>query len=723
MSQRDRPMARRRALGLVLATLVAVVLGVSPPAARTALAAGTLRLEADATYTLDPDAGRVHVAIRTHATSLKPNSATTIYFYREIYFPLQPEATNIRASDSGGAISVTTKQHKFYIEAVVRLRAPLYYLDSGTFTLRYDLVGGEPRSDSPTRVGKAFSTFGVWAWGDDGRSTVEVRTPAGFTTDVEGDSLVLTSAPSGQVLRASPPKSEEFYAIVSAENRTAYADTRLSFDGGVKVVVLAWPEDDDWESTVSETLRDGLPGLRRLIGLDWPVVHDLSVRERYTPALEGYAGVFFEEDQRIDVSEDLDPVVIVHEASHAWFNSELFDDRWIYEGLAEEYAWLVLTEVGLDPGDLPDRPEPDDPAHVDLAVWTYPFVIRDEDTDDREHYGYDASFWVMHQVVESAGVDVMRAAFAAAERGRAAYAGAGAPEAHSGRYDWRYLLDLVEPIEKPDPADVEDAIRDFVIYDTDDPLLASRAPARAAYRELLEAGDGWLPPWTVRRRLDIWDFPGATKAIAEATAVLALRDQVAAAAEILGLEPDDALRDAYEDAQNGLAGATSIANDELAALAALADAKAKVEAAPDLLTQAGLIGETPGVPYAAARLAFEAGDLEGATSQAAAASAVIEGAAAIGQQRVTIAVGVALVALVLLVLLVILLRRRGRRRRALALAAAGSPTAVFLGTDPAPANDPAPPEAYATLAADPAPEPPPSSASRPDDEGGPTEPL
>ena len=90
-----------------------------------------------------------------------------------------------------------------------------------------------------------------------------------------------------------------------------------------------------------------------------------------------------------------------------------------------------------------------------------------------------------------------------------------------------------------------------------------------------------------------WDFPGRRSAIAEATAVLALRDQVAAAAGALGLEPDDALRRAYEDARDGFAGATTLANDQLAALAAVADAKAKVDAAPDLLAQVGLIGETP----------------------------------------------------------------------------------------------------------------------------------
>jgi hypothetical protein len=717
MGQRPSSGPRRRIGGLLLATFLALGVSAAPPAVRTALAAGPLAVQANATYTLDPGAARVHVAIDFRATNLKPNSATLIYYYRDITFGVQLEARSVRASDGSGGIGVTTRARQFYTEATVHLRTNLYYRGSTRFTIRYDLVGGAPRSTSPTRVGRAFATFGVWAWGDAGSaSTVEVVTPAGFESQVDGDALQAKAGTSGRTLQASPADPEKFYSIVSAENREAYSSTRISLEGGVKIVVLAWPEDKTWTATVSETLQKGLPALRELIGLDWPVAHDLSVRERYTPALEGYAGVFFEEDQRIDVSEDLDPVVIVHEASHAWFNTNLFQERWIYEGLAEEYSSLVLTGAGLDPGDPPTRPSLDDPAHVDLTVWTFPYVIRDQKTDDRERYGYEASFWVMHQIVESAGIDVMRTAFAAADEGRTAYVGSGAPEAHSGLHDYRYLIDLVEPIGKPEPSAVDDAIRDFVLYDTDAPLLAARGPARAAYRGLLEAGDGWLPPWTVRRRLDIWDFPGATKAIEEATAVLALRDQVAAVAGPLGLEPDDALRDAYEHAQSGFAGATSMANAELAALAAVADAKAKIEATPDLMTQVGLIGESPSVPYAAARSAFGAGDLEVATSQAAAASAVINGAAAIGQQRVAIAVGMTLVTLLLLVLLVVLLRRRGRRRRALALAAAVP--ATDPATDPATAFEPAPTEAYATLAADPAEEPPPPSAGPPDVEGG-----
>lgn len=700
----------RRVAGVLVASLVAVALAISPPAVQPALAASTLRIQADAIYTLEPDAGRVKVEIAFKVTNLKPNSASFVYFYRELGFPLQPEASTVRVS--GGAGSIATEKRDGYTEAVVRLRANLYYRDTTTFTIRYELLGAEPRSDEPIRVGAAFATFGVWAWGDAGRSTVEVRTPPGFVTQVDGGPLDLATRPGGQVLSAVPQDPETFFAIVNAENRSAYEQTRISFDGGVEIVVLAWPEDDAWDETVSDILRRGIPELRALIGLPWPVAHDLNVRERYTRALEGYAGVFFVDDQRIDVSEDLDPVTIMHEATHAWFNDELIEERWIYEGLAEEYAWQALRAIGVDPGPGPERPDLDDPGHLVLVGWRFPQVIRDQTTDDRERYGYGAAFYVIHELVEAAGPERMRDAFAAIDASLTAYVGAGPRETVDLANDWRRLLDLAQPIDQPDSASLEEVLRTFAISEIDGRGLTNRKPAREQYRALVEAGDGWLPPWFVRKRMGEWGFVGAVKAMEQATAVLALRDKVTAAAGALGLEPDGALRAAYEGAQDGFDGATAIANDQLAALARLADAKAKVDAAPDFLTQLGLIGATPGVPYEAARAAFEAGNLEEAVTSAADVITIIEGAPAIGQQRLLLAVGSTAALLLVLFGCFLLLRRRGRRRRALALALA---TAAPADPDP---TVPAPTEAYATLAADPAEAPPPPSAGPPGDEGG-----
>jgi hypothetical protein len=167
----------------------------------------------------------------------------------------------------------------------------------------------------------------------------------------------------------------------------------------------------------------------------------------------------------------------------------------------------------------------------------------------------------------------------------------------------------------------------------------------------------------------------------------------------LDLVPDGALKTAYEGATDSLDGATAIANQELASLAAIDDARTNVGARPDLASQIGLIGETPTEPYEAARSAFQAGHLDLAIALANTASSIVSGAAAVGQQRLILVVVLTVAVLLLLGLLVSMVRRRSRRRRMLALTAAPAPVAP----DPSPfAADPAPTEPYATLAADPA---------------------
>jgi len=685
--------------GLVLGLFLGVGLALTPATARPAAAADALRVSADATYTMDPNAGRVHVAIRYAVTDLKPNSSQFIYYYTGYRFAIQREAKSVRASDAGGALSTGTTGHAHYIEVDVRFRRNVYFQDTAKFTVRYDLVGGAPRSASSIRVGKAFATWGVWAWGDPGRGSVVVNLPQGFDSSIDGGPMSKTTTSGTDTWRARPDKPEEFFAVLSAENTLAYRQDRLSLDGGVEIVVMSWPEDLRWDDTVSATLRSALPDLRKLIGLDWPVSHDLDVRERYTPALEGYAGVFFTEDQRIDVSEDLDPLVIVHEASHAWFNDSMFPERWIYEGLAQEYAWRVQQDLGGKDGGPPSAPDPKDPGRVLLSRWTFPEVIRDQKTDDRERYGYEASFWVIHLLVHSAGLDVMRGVFAAADAHTTAYPGAGSPETVTAN-SWRRLLDLVEPLDRADPVEVEDAFRQLVLPPSDGAQLEQRTAARSEYRKLLDAGDGWLPGWYVRRPMGEWSFDVAEQRIAQAAGLLALRDEVEAAAGPLDLHPDGALQAAYEGADDGFDDATALAQDELAALTAISDAKAAVTSEPDLISKIGLLGTDANVRYEGARTRFESGDIAGSKAWAEGAVAVVAAARSVGEQRLATVIGAAIA---LLVLIVVLLRLR-RRRRQRAVAALAVP--ALAGP-------------YATLAADPDAAPPSTSELPPAVEGGP----
>lgn len=714
----------RRLAGMLLGTILATLVAWSPPAVQPAFAAGSLGVRANTTYTVDPDAGRVHVAITYTVTNNKPNTATIIYYYRELTFGIQPDSRAVRASDSSGSLAVSTRERKNYTEVEVRLRANLYYRRSTTFTLRYDLVGGAPRSETPIRVGKAFATFGVWAFGDRNKGTVEVRVPSGYTTDVQGDELPRVSGGvgTGTVLRAKPTVPDEFFAIVSADNDQSFAEERISLPGGVEIIVMAWPEDDEWGRTVATTMERGVPRLQSLIGLDWPVFRDLLVRERYTPALEGYAGVFFEDSQTIEMSEDLDPATTLHEASHAWFNDKLFRERWITEGLAEVYSYRVheaIADVVYDP---PIEPDPEDPAFVRLNVWVFPAIVRD-DTDAKELYGYAASLWLVDMIVDEAGVDRMREAFRTARENLTAYPGTGTPEKVTLSDGWKRFLDLTQPIDEEDPAEILEAIETFVLAPGDEGILDRRAAARDAYRKLLADPDGWVPPWYVRGPLGEWKFEDATTRIAEAEKALALREQVEAAAAAEGLVLDDSLRLAYEGAQDGFAGAEKLAADQLAAIAAIAAARVQVDATPDFVAQLGLMDQAPRVPYEASRAAFESGDLGAAVAKAGEAGSIIAGAPAIGQQRLLMGVSVAVGLLVLLLVALLLLRRRRRRARAAvavsvaaAAPAAAVPPAEVVPADGAPAVALEP---SATLGADPVVPAPPFGEAAPDPEGGP----
>ena len=181
------------------------------------------------------------------------------------------------------------------------------------------------------------------------------RRPAGFEVETSGstDRRDRRRTASRRSPRPAIADPTEWYAVVVADRHDALTQRparprrrRARRDPGLARghgVADAGPRP----------ARDGLPVLVEKIGLDWPVEGDIEVAEVHTPLLEGYAGVFYTDEDRIEISEDLDELTIVHEASHAWFNADLFVGRWINEGFADEYASRVLDEVsvgGLGPG-------------------------------------------------------------------------------------------------------------------------------------------------------------------------------------------------------------------------------------------------------------------------------------------------------------------------------------------------------------------------------------
>ncbi len=509
--------AARPAWLLLAATVLALVASLGPLTAPTAQAAtDDLTLASASTYTLVPAKKVIRVVVDVSARNDKPNQTSggvvTRYFYDSFRIGIQPEATSIKATSGGVDLSTTTRPRDGYKELEVRFRASLFYGQTATARVTFDLPGGAPRSKSEVRSGPAFATFVGWAFGDSG--SVRIVIPAGFEAETTGSAVARTTAGAATVFSATGITDvPDWYVVVNADRKAALTNVRLDLAGGEHLVIHAWPDDPAWKTEVSDLLTKGLPELVKETGLAWPVSGDLDVFEVHTPLLEGYAGIFFEGENRIEISEDLDDLTILHEASHAWFNGDVFQGRWINEGLADTFASMSLDAIGLGPWN-PSDVSPTDAAAVKLNDWVFPGRINDDQTDAREQFGYDASWTVLRAIAREVGPEPMRDVLTAAQGHQIAYVGAGAPETISGPTDWKRLLDLLD--ERGHRGSADDLFRRWVVTAADAEELDARAAARTEYAGLLAAGGDWLPPMYVRDSLAGWRFDEADARIATA---------------------------------------------------------------------------------------------------------------------------------------------------------------------------------------------------------------
>ena len=689
------PHRRSRLLGVVSLAIVAFLLSASPgrPAAAAAAFDDGIDVRTASTYTLDPAALVVRVTVDVAATNTTPSRTAggviTRTYFAAVHLALQPEATTVRATSAGRRLGTSIDDRKEFRRLAVTLPARLYYQQTARVRVTYLLPGAKPRSISDIRVGQAYASFTAWVNGD--RASVRIVVPDGYHPTVSGATLSERDVGGRRVLTADGiADPATWYATVDADRPNALALHYLTIPTGEAVVVRAWPEDGAWAERVSDRLERGLPALDKLIGLPWPVVGELLVTEVHSPLLEGYAGFYHPDTGGIEVSEELDDLTILHEASHAWFDGVLFDGRWINEGLADTYATKALAQIGITSAPPYDYPRSASFAFA-LDDWPPLGRIADDAAAQREDYGYQTSFRVVQSFVTAAGDDAMRKVFAAAAANELPYVGAPAIEHRTAPPDWRTLLDYLD--ERAAAPNADALFREYVATPSEVSVLATRAAARERYAKLVADGQGWLPGYAIRSAMTDWRFDTATTSIAAAESVLDLRDQIAAAGAPIGLAAPGALREAYQNAYTDLTGVQSRATQELKAATAIATAARRVSAPRDLLTSIGLIGVEPATMIDTAKAEFEADRIVSAESRAEDATATLDRAAGLGAQAVVgLVVTVAGVGLVV----VLAVRRRRALARAPAVAAATAAEGALWGPGVLPAG---------TLPSQPDPEP------------------
>jgi hypothetical protein len=503
--------------------------------------------------------------------------------------------------------------------------------------------------------------FPVWAFGtqDEPGGSVDVELPPGYAPEIQGFSMSQSQMPDGGVrLTARPDDPLAFFAYLSAERPGAFSNHAITLsldETQARFLVRAWEDDPAWDQEVARLLRRGLPALESLIGVEYPVGLRVSVEEAATSRLGEYAGVYNRLTGVIRVRYDADAFVTLHEAAHLWFNDQLFQDRWIGEAWAEFYGVTAGQRIGAS-GAIFDLTDDLLDARIPLNDWGEIGV----ESLQVEDFAYAATYGLARRIAHRAELAGLRDVWRAAEAKEMAYqpmhASATATSAARPEVEgWQRLLDLLE--ERTDES-FTDLWQDWVVNDPEQRQLAARQAARHEYAEALAAAEDWELPAAIRGDLEAWQFKEANDALADAEDVLDDRDLIEASAADLQLTPPDTLRAEFEG-NGGLQAAAEEADAERSALRLLTSATAQLEGEPALVEAIGLLGTNPELDLAAARDAFEAGQLDEARLAAARATEVRQDADDTGRFRVLAAGGAILLFDLLVMGMLVGRRRRG----------------------------------------------------------------
>ncbi len=617
-----------------------------------------LELEVVTTYDMRPADGRIEVRLDIGATNTLTDATddfgVTRYYFDEVVFAIPIEAVDVVASDDSGdlAVDMVERPDDGITEASIALRSRLYSGQSRDLRLRFDLPGAAPRSDGDIRIDEAYGWFFVWAYGDPGSSAVTAVVPPEFEVDVVGDPLRETRDDSGRRVFESGDISDPFawVSVISARNDAQLVTTEFEVAGG-RIELRSWPSDDQWADAVTQILRDGIPVLASLIDEPWQT--DVVITESIEPSIHGYGGWYANRSDSIEIGEDLDAHLVLHEISHAWFDEALFTGRWIGEGLADVYAAAAVEQidaVGWEPEPITRNAR----GNLALNDWEDP-TFDDRTSDFTEDYGYAASWAVVDRVVGDIGFEAMSEVFDAAWSDTNAYRGDTAFDYVAPRDDWRRLLDLLEQVGGSSQA--LGLFDTWVANDADRIQLERRYEVRARYQRLADRAGTWALPPELRRAMSRWDFDTAVGEIAAAEIVIEARDRLDVATERAGLTaPSPESRfEAGEDAEL----LAAEIGGQLVVADVIFDAVDVVSRDRSWLQTIGLLGADPVGVIDSARASFAEGSLEEARVSAEQAQSWLGSAEQAGRTRVVVAA----VVLLLLVTVFALTARRRRRRR------------------------------------------------------------
>jgi hypothetical protein len=429
------------------------------------------------------------------------------------------------------------------------------------------------------------------------------------------------------------------------------------------------PGDAAWQASLATNLPILVPALQELTGLEMPGGTVVVTEVAYT---FNDAGIHFDPaTATLDIPQSASPGQIAHALSHIWFNSSLFADTWVNEGLAT-YSERAAGDGNYTPcTNTPAYPGTREP---DLTAWQSLDVNATIAAQNLYDWQYAASCAFFSTVAESMGSANFRAVLLAAASRAPAYvstptgASGKAPGPTPAPITSRYLLDLIDERGMV-PAGIADLDKTQALMAAeglfDATTLAERAAARALYHAEVGRAGSWRLPAVVLDPMESWHFAAAQTAMTSVGQVLDLRDQLSKGTPAVTLD-GTVVQDAFEaaTAESSLADVIDRERQTVSAAAKVAAAQKIRKTDHGFVQSIGLIGVNLDTPLGRAGKELAKVEPDLATRDAQSVIDDIDAATTVGWLRVALAVGVVGLIGLVGIWIVFLLRRRSRRRRA-----------------------------------------------------------
>jgi hypothetical protein len=697
MTRRAAPVRGLLAVALVLAAAAWQGLWPAPVQA----AQSGLSYISIGTWTPDMGAGRVHVSLRILATSHAQDDGSRRYYFPGLQLTLPASTSDFAATDDQGvALPVRVMASSPYgVVVYATFRQRLYAGQTGSLNFDFDLVDPGGSTDRDLHIGRDLASFPVTAFGSPGAagSSVTVVFPAGYSVQEQFGNLTSKVGLNGETVYTTGQVEDatEVNAWFTASRFDPSADHEVRFVtvAPLQVALRYWADDPGWADQVERILLAGYPILREMIGRGDPRIRSLTLEESTIQGIGGFSGEYDSSAGVIRISYFADPMVILHELAHLWFDNVLASDRWINEGFASYYAEQTILELGL-----PDHAPTLSGALMAAAVPLNDWVAAGDPGSAREAYLYAASLRAAKEIAGTVGLTRLRQVWNWARSGAGPYDEPPAPAPPGGSsgppvaspapgasespsegptptatptspsaayasppppvptgpvapaLDWRRLLDY---LDQASGASLADVFERWVVTPEQSRLLSQRDRALSDYRQTVDLAAGWQMPPDVTLAMTNWQFAAAQELLAQVRGVLLSRAQIEEGSAEEATSPPPTLRIAFEELST--AAAQTEASRELGVLDQLAAARQARTSSDGAARLVGLLGADPDAQLAAAREAFAGGDLDEAANLAAAARSAWTGAAGSGQVRLF---GAAMSLAGLLLLLMVHVSRR-----------------------------------------------------------------